>query len=337
MGISPDPPGAGLVRRRQARRLHPLGPLLGAGVGAARARHPAAARQGRPQADAAGEPLRRVVPQLHADPGRADAAAPRPGLRGRLSLRQLRQDLRRRHGRGEPRRHSRTLPGVRRPLRGAHHEAPRRLRPVAVRDPAPGQGRVPRPPRPRRRSDRGRARPADAHGPLLLGRLRLAVQPGGPLQAGGCPARRPARSALRRVRHCALARADRPLPALGPVERHLVAHRPEPAPTLRVLLQHRGGRRHQRPLEGAGPGSQRGHRRDRAGRRRRHAGTLAVHPRRAQAPDLRRARSTATSARPSTTSCVPSRRANGSSSAASGTRSAPTATSSPATSSPRPA
>ena len=130
-------------------------------------------------------------------PGSADAAAPRPGLRGRLSLRQLRQDLRRRHGRGRPRRHRRPLPGVRRPLRGAHHEAPRRLRPVAVRHPASGQGRVPRPPRPRRRSDRGRAGPAHAHGPLLLGRLRLALQPGGPHPSRRTPCSPPRTTALR--------------------------------------------------------------------------------------------------------------------------------------------
>ncbi len=77
MGFAADAPGAGLVRRRQARDLRPLGPLLGAGVGAAGARHSAAARQGRTAPDAAREPVRRVVPQHHADQGQSHRPAPR--------------------------------------------------------------------------------------------------------------------------------------------------------------------------------------------------------------------------------------------------------------------
>ena len=144
-----DPPGARLVRRRQARHLHPLGPLLGPGLGAAGARHSAAARQGRPQADAAREPLRRVVPQHHADQGQPD---------GRSTTRTV-------YGEDYPydnfvRTFDDASSGADldaiaalcqdagRPLRRAHHQAPRRLRPVALLRAAPGQGRVPGAPRP---------------------------------------------------------------------------------------------------------------------------------------------------------------------------------------------
>ena len=48
----------------------------------------------------------------HADQGQPDAAAPRRGVRRRLPLRQVRQDVRRRHGRGQPRRHRRAVSGV---------------------------------------------------------------------------------------------------------------------------------------------------------------------------------------------------------------------------------
>ena len=101
---------------------------------------------------------------------------------------------------------------------------------------------------------------------------------------------------------------------------------------LRRLLQRGGGRRHQRPLEGARPGAQRVTDAAGARRRRGRAGAVAVHPRAAQAPHLRHARSTTTSARPSTTCCARPRRGSGSWPAASGTRSGPTATSSPRTS-----
>ena len=176
LGVAADAPGTGLVRRRQARDLHPLGPLLGAGLGAAGARHSAAARQGRAQADAAGEPVRRVVPQHHADSGQPHRAAPRPGLRRGLPLRQLRAHLRRRLVRRRPRRPGRRVPGGGGALRRPHHQAPRRLRPVALGRRAPGQGRVPGPPRPGGRSERGGAGAAHAHGALLLRRVRLALQ-----------------------------------------------------------------------------------------------------------------------------------------------------------------
>ncbi len=108
--------------------------------------------------------------------GSPTAGAPRPGVRRRLPLRQLRPDLRRRVVRGQPRRRRRPLPRGGRPLRRAHDEAPRRLRPVALLDAAPGQGRLPRPPRPGGRPDRGGPGQADAHGAVLLRRLRLALQ-----------------------------------------------------------------------------------------------------------------------------------------------------------------
>ena len=56
----------------------------------------------------------------------------------------LRQDVQRRLGRGQPRRRRRPLSGRRRPLRRAHDQTPRRLRPVALGRPAPDQGGVPR-------------------------------------------------------------------------------------------------------------------------------------------------------------------------------------------------
>ena len=58
----------------------------------------------------------------------------------------------------------------------------------------------------------------------------------------------PARPRVRRLRHGALPGAHRPLPAVRPVERHLVAERRQPGRTLRPLLQHGGGGCRQRPL-----------------------------------------------------------------------------------------
>ena len=159
MGIRADPQGARLVRRRQVGDLHPLGPLFGAGLGAARPRHSAAAHPRRPEAHAAGEPVRRVVPQLHADQGQPDPGVPRPDLRRGLPLRQLRAHVRRRVVRRRARRDRRPLPGGGGPLRRAHHQAPRRLRPLALPCPAPGQGRVPRPTRPGGRSRARRCGP----------------------------------------------------------------------------------------------------------------------------------------------------------------------------------
>ncbi len=232
VGIRRDPPGARLVRRRQVGDLHPLGPLLGAGVGAAGARHSAPARPRRPEADAAGEPLRRVVPQLHADQGQPHRRVPRPHLRRGLPLRQLRPHLQRRVVRRRPRCRRRPLPGGGGPLRRAHHQAPRRLRPVALFDSAPGQRRVPRPPRPGGRPDRCGAGPAHAHGAVLLRRVRLAVQRRRVDDGRRCGAGGAARSPLRRVRDGALPRAHRPLYAVGVVERHLVA---EGSPAPRAL------------------------------------------------------------------------------------------------------
>ncbi len=94
----------------------------------------------RPQADAAREPLRRVVPELAADQGQSHPAAPRPHLRRRLPLRQLRQDVQRRVGGGEPRGHGRRLPVRRRALRRPDDQAPRRLRAVALGHRPPDQG-----------------------------------------------------------------------------------------------------------------------------------------------------------------------------------------------------
>ena len=231
MGIRTDPPGARLVRRRQVGDLHPLGPVFGAGVGAARPRHSAAAHPRRPEAHAAGEPLRRVVPQLHADQGQPDPGAPRPDLRRGLPLRQLRAHLRRRVVGRRARCHRRPLPGGGGPLRRAHHQAPRRLRPLALPCPAPGEGRVPRPPRPGGRPQRGGAGPAHAHGALLLGRLRLALQRRRAVDRGRCGAGRTPRSPLRGVRHGALPRAHRALPAVRPLERHLRGPRTPGSPS----------------------------------------------------------------------------------------------------------
>ena len=152
--------------------------------------------------------------------------APRRGLRRGLPLRQLRPHVRRRLVGRRPRRHRRPVPGGRRPLRRADHQAPRRLRTLALVGPAPGQGRVPGAPRPGRRPQRGGPRPAHAHGALLLRRLRLALQRCGADHGGRRRAGRPARAALRGLRDGARARAHRPLPAVGALERHLMADGP---------------------------------------------------------------------------------------------------------------
>ena len=211
MGFRSDPSGAGLVRRRQVGGLPPLGPVLGAGLGAAGARHPGDAGQERPQTHAAGEPLRRVVPQHHAGAGQPDAAAPPRGLRGQLPLRQFRQDLQRRLQGRQPRCAGRLVPGGRGPLRGADEQAPRGLRALAFVGAAPRQGCLPRRARPGGRPERGRARPADADGAVLLGRVRLALQRRGADPGVRCRAGRAAGPAVSRVRDGAGTGADRHL------------------------------------------------------------------------------------------------------------------------------
>ena len=84
--------------------------------------------------------------------------------------------FRRSLGPGRPLRPGRRLPAGRGPLRGTHHQAPRRLLPVAHRPRPSGQGRLPLAPGPGGGPDHGRAGPGHAHGPLLLGRIRLALQ-----------------------------------------------------------------------------------------------------------------------------------------------------------------
>ena len=128
----------------------------------------------------------------------------------------------------------RPLPGGGGPLRRAHHQAPRRLRALALPCPAPGQGRVPRPPRPGGRSERGGSGPAHAHGALLLGRLRLALQRRRAVDRRRCGAGRAPGSPLRGVRHGALPRAHRTLPAVRPLERHRLAQGPPAARALRA-------------------------------------------------------------------------------------------------------
>ena len=159
-----------------------------------------------------------------------------------------------------------------------------------------------------------------------------AVLSTGGRRRAGRPRRRP----LRGVRHGALARAHRPLPAVRALERHLVADATRGCPHLFArLLQHRGGGRHQRSLEGARPAPQRGDRRawcaGPAPSCRRCGPTSPSSASTSPSP----ARSTPTSAPPSTTSCARPRRASGSWPAASGTPSGPTATSRPRTSSRR--
>ena len=149
------------------------------------------------------------------------------------SLRRLRHHVRRRLV-GRPAGRDRLLvPGHGCPLRRAHDEAPRRLRAVAFADPASGQGRVPLPARPGRRAGRRGPLPSYANGAVLLRWLRLALQRGGDPPRGRRRAGRALRRRLSRVRHGARARADRSLPAVGPVERHLVAGRREPGRALR--------------------------------------------------------------------------------------------------------
>ena len=102
----------------------------------------------------------------------------------------------------------------------------------------------------RRRAGRGGARPWAALRGLLLGRPRLDLQ-------------RPSRSAtwatvrlradlarLPGLRRRPGARADRPLPPLGALERHRLAGQGAAAGALRRLLRRRARRRRQRPLAG---------------------------------------------------------------------------------------
>ena len=142
--------------------------------------------------------------------------------------------------------------------------------------------------RPRRRSDRGRAGQAHAHGPLLLGRLRLALQRRRALEGG----RRRARRAHGRpyvhyvTAHCASSSTATSRPCCGTTSAgRPTADCPSCSPT--TTTRRRRGR--QRPLAGVRAGPQRGHRRLRARHGRAAAGGLAVHPRAPQAPHLRHA------------------------------------------------
>ena len=336
MGVPADPPGARLVRRRQAGGLHPLGPVLGAGVGAAGARHSAAARPGRAEADAAGEPLRRVVPQLHADQGQPDPEHhaevygedyPYDNFVRTFDDASSGADL-------EAIADLCQAAGARYVVLTTKHHDGFALWPSSVA--APGQRRVPRPARPGGRPDRGGPGPADAHGALLLRRLRLALQRRRPHHRRPMPCWPPPMRALRGVRHGARAASSSTAtnrPCCGTTSAW--PHRPAAAPSSSRLLQRGGGRRHQRPLEGARPAAQcRAPTPSCAGPAPR-AGAVAVHPRAAQAPHLRQPEALRLPHPRVRRPAHGHARASGSWPAASGTRSGPTVTSSPRTSSPR--
>ena len=123
-------------------------------------------------------PVRRVVPEHDPDPGLTGAGPPRRHVRCGLPVRGFPAAIRGRRGGMVGRRVGRSLPGRRRPLRRAGHQAPRRLLALAHRRAAPDPSRVEHEPRRRRRAHRRRAQALHAHGALLLGRLRL-VDPAG--------------------------------------------------------------------------------------------------------------------------------------------------------------
>ena len=110
------------------------------------------------------------------------------------------------------------------------------------------QGPLPRQARPGGRPSPGGAGCRNAHGPVLLGRLRLAVQ----RRPAEQPRRRHAGGSrhprLRGVRHRPRARAHQPVRALGALERRVLARGRRPSRPVRRVLQRRTRWGHQRPL-----------------------------------------------------------------------------------------
>ena len=203
LGVRGFKPPTGVVRRCQARNLPALGPVLGAGVGAPGGRHPATAQGARSRRDVAGQPLRRVVPQHQPDRRQPDLAPPARHLRPRRDLRRLRRGIRRGHRDRRHDRHRRDVPGRRGGLRCAHRQAPRGVLPVAHGVTAPAQGSLSRQAGHRRGPALRGARRRDADGPVLLRRLRLALQ--------RCAAAEPGRQLPGGSAHAGL-RADIPPP-----------------------------------------------------------------------------------------------------------------------------
>ena len=166
-----------LVPRCQARDLRPLGSVLRAGMGASREGHRRSGGARRLGTDVPREPVRGVVPELAAHRRLPHATPSRDDIRARVRLRAVRDDVRSgerviRRGRvGAP------VPPGRRTLRGADHQAPRRLSAVAKPHHQPPPTRpVGLPARSRRRGD-GRRSPAGlARRPVLLRRPRLDVR-----------------------------------------------------------------------------------------------------------------------------------------------------------------
>ena len=145
----------------------------------------------------------------------------RRGLR-RPALQRVRPRLGGRPGQVGPRRLGAALRGHRGPLRRAGHQAPRRLLPVADRGAQPARVRVVLGARRGGRAGRRGAGPGDALRRVLLGRAGLDLQrpsPGHLQRPGAGPARR----RLSRLRRGPGPRADRSLPPVGAVERHLLA------------------------------------------------------------------------------------------------------------------
>jgi hypothetical protein len=139
----------------------------------------------------------------------------------------------------------------RRALCGHGHPAPGRLPAVAHLGRQPVHAaRVSVAPRPGRRADRGGPRRRAAYGALLRRRHRLDLHPTADPDHG-----RPHGPAgpRCRLRPRAMDRADRRLPAVGARERRGLAGRIRPPPGHGPLLQHRGRRGGQRPLD-PGPG-----------------------------------------------------------------------------------
>ena len=189
-----------------------------------------------------------MVPQLVVARGQLHRAAPRRHLR-RPHLRQLRRRVPRPRRRLRHRPLGRPVRAGRRAVRGAHHQAPRRV-------PAVGQRCAQSAPRPvdcrarlHRRARHRRARQGDALRRLLLGRARLDLRAAAHRQPDGDDPEDSHQQRVRRVRHGPPARADRPVRARRAVERHRLADDRRPERHLRLLLRPGAPRCGERPVE----------------------------------------------------------------------------------------
>ncbi|CAA9306264.1 MAG: GH29, partial [uncultured Gemmatimonadaceae bacterium] len=255
--VAPTPRRPGLVQRRQARNLRALGAVLGARVrccgragreGVQTGRAPGCDQAVRVVGVVHEQPLRGVVRELATPSGVPDARLPRHDLRHGRHVRGLPPAVRQRHHAVGPGPDGRALQAGGRALRGAHHQAPRRLRPVAEQDSQSASTRVAGTTRHRGGPEHGRPRRRSSDGALLLGRSRLDVRAGADHQLRVDARLRSPGLCLRAVRGGSGARAHRPVPAERPVERHLVAAGEQSRRAVRRLLQPRPRRGGEQPV-----------------------------------------------------------------------------------------